>query len=146
MSPVEIQLLPSTAGADAALVAGLTDLVNRVYEVAGEGLWRDGAVRTTAGEMAGLVRAGEIAVARMGDRIVGSVRVQRLESGEGEFAMLATEPGCRGAGIGRRLVEFAERLSHERGLAMMQLELLSPQRWTHPFKDYLDGWYTRMGY
>jgi hypothetical protein len=28
----------------------------------------------------------------------------------------------------------------------MQLELLVPQTWTHPVKEFLRGWYTRIGY
>ena len=28
----------------------------------------------------------------------------------------------------------------------MQLELLMPQTWTHPVKEFLHGWYTRIGY
>ncbi|MFC0864792.1 GNAT family N-acetyltransferase [Sphaerimonospora cavernae] len=144
MSPTEVQLLPVTVGADA--LAELTDMVNRVYAVAEEGLWVDGAARTTVEEMSELVRAGEIVVARMDGRIVGSVRVQRLEGGVGEFGMLAMEPEHRGAGIGRQLIEFVERLSRERGLATMQLEVLVPRDWRHPFKEYLNGWYTRIGY
>ena len=28
----------------------------------------------------------------------------------------------------------------------MQLELLVPQTWTHPVKEFLRAWYTRIGY
>ncbi|WP_240197238.1 GNAT family N-acetyltransferase [Nonomuraea lactucae] len=146
MSPTEIELLPVPAGTDATLVAELTDLVNRVYAAAEEGLWQDGAARTTEEGMSELIRAGEIAVARVNGRIVGSVRVQRLKTGEGEFGQLATEPEHRGAGIGRRLVEFAEQWSRDRGLTTMQLELLVPRGWKHPSKEFLNDWYTRIGY
>jgi hypothetical protein len=43
-------------------------------------------------------------------------------------------------------VTFAERLSVERGLSVMQLELLVPREWTHPAKETLHAWYTRIGY
>ena len=47
----------------AELVDPLTSLINDVYAVAELGLWREGATRTTATEMAELVPAGQIAVA-----------------------------------------------------------------------------------
>ena len=28
----------------------------------------------------------------------------------------------------------------------MQLEVLAPRTWTHPVKEFLRGWYTRIGY
>lgn len=146
MSPAEVQLLPAAAGTDAALVAELTSLVNRVYAAAEEGLWQKGAARTTIDEMSEVIGAGEIVVARMDGRIAGTARVRRLEGGEGEFGMLATEPEQRGAGIGRQLVRFAERSSRDHGLTIMQLELLVPRSWKHPFKEYLNDWYTRIGY
>lgn len=146
MSQVDVRLLSADAAGDAALVGELTGLVNRVYAEAEAGLWAGDVSRTSEKEMAGLIRAGEIAVAWLDGRAVGCVRVQRLESGEAEFGMLVTEPACRGAGIGSRLVGFAERLGRERGAEVMQLEVLTPRGWTHPFKAYLDEWYRRIGY
>jgi GNAT superfamily N-acetyltransferase len=141
---VDIGFLGPDAGDD--VVAELVELVNRVYAAAEEGLWRGEVDRTTVGEMAELVRAGEIAVARVGGRIVGVVRVQRLDGETGEFGMLAAAPELRGQGVGSRLVRFAEELSRERGLGTMQLELLVPKAWTHPSKQFLHEWYTRLGY
>ena len=43
---------------DARLVDHLTGLINDVYAVAESGLWRDGATRTTASELAELIGAG----------------------------------------------------------------------------------------
>jgi GNAT superfamily N-acetyltransferase len=141
---VEVRMLPASAAS--ALVAEITGLVNRVYATAEEGLWSDDACRTTVAEMAGLVRAGQIAVARLNGTVVGTVRVQRLDCAVGEFGMLVAEPAHRGLGIGRRLVGFAEQASRERGLSTMQLELLVPRTWTHPGKQSLHDWYTRIGY
>jgi GNAT superfamily N-acetyltransferase len=60
--------------------------------------------------------------------------------------MLAAAPDQRGIGVGRRLVEFAERGSLETGRDTMQLELLVPRAWAHPAKEFLAGWYGRIGY
>ncbi|WP_225729246.1 MULTISPECIES: GNAT family N-acetyltransferase [unclassified Nocardia] len=140
-------MLLSAAAFDDQLVAELTALINRVYENAEAGIWMDGAARTTHAEVADLVAAGEIAVARdWAGVLVGSVRIQRLGDGLGEFGMLVAAPDRRGTGIGRELVRFAERRGAENGAHTMQLELLVPRDWTHPAKKFLDEWYTRIGY
>ena len=144
--PIEIQLLPAAASDDTTLMQRITDLTNEVYALAEDGLWTDGATRTTVDEVGELTRAGQIAVARRHGRVVGCVRVQRLDEGTGEFGMLAADPAHRGVGVGRELVRFAERKCRADGLGVIQLELLVPRDWTHPAKQFLDAWYTRIGY
>ena len=141
-----VGIVRAAASGGVTLAAGLAALVNEAYAVAEEGLWIDGVARTTSAEITGLVRAGELAVARREGVIVGCVRVQRLDDYRGEFGMLAVSPAQRGTGVGRALLRFAEELSAARGLRLMQLELLVPRDWTHPSKTFLEGWYTRSGY
>jgi GNAT superfamily N-acetyltransferase len=143
---VSVELLEPAAAGDARLVERLTGLVNDVYAASEDGLWQDEAMRTTTSEMAALIDAGEIAVARVDGQLAGAVRVQVLSDLAGEFGLLAADPEHRGIGVGRELVAFAERLSHTRGLEAMQLELLVPRTWSHPSKEFLDAWYRRMGY
>lgn len=143
---VEILTLSPGSAEDERLVGAVTDLVNEVYAVAEKGLWVGGAARTSFDEMVELIRAGEITVARRGDRIVGGVRIQRLDMDISEFGMLAVAADQRSIGIGRQLVAFAERKSLETGCSTMQLELLVPRTWTHPSKEFLAGWYGRTGY
>jgi len=143
---IEVELLPAAASDDATVMERITDLTNEVYAVAEDGLWTEGATRTTVGDVAEMTRAGQIAVARLRNRTVGSVRVQRLDDGTGEFGMLVADPDHRGLGIGRELVRFAERKCGTNGLVTMQLELLVPRNWSHPVKEFLAAWYTRIGY
>jgi GNAT superfamily N-acetyltransferase len=143
---IGIQLLPTAAGDDANVTLRIARLINQVYAVAEDGLWIDGATRTTAAEVAELIRAGEIAVARLRGRIVGCVRIQRLDEQTGEFGMLVADAAHRGVGIGRELVRFAERKCSAEGLSTVQLELLVPRGWTHPTKEFLAAWYSRIGY
>jgi GNAT superfamily N-acetyltransferase len=143
---IGIRLLPTAAGDDANVTLRIARLINEVYAVAEDGLWIDGATRTTAAEVAELIRAGEIAVARLRGRIVGCVRIQRLDEQTGEFGMLVADAAHRGVGIGRELVRFAERKCSAEGLSTVQLELLVPRGWTHPTKEFLAAWYTRIGY
>ncbi len=102
--PVEVSMVPAAGATDAGLVAEITALVNRVYAVSEEGLWLDGTTRTAEPEMAELIHAEQIAAARWDGRLVGAVRVQRLDSGEGKFGMLVAAPEHRGIGVGRELV------------------------------------------
>ncbi|WP_051343242.1 GNAT family N-acetyltransferase [Pseudonocardia spinosispora] len=143
-NPVEIAVVPAEASAD--VVAQLTELINTVYAVAEEGLWRLGAARTSVEEMTSLVGAGEIVAALLDDEIVGAMRLRELDSRTAEFGMLVAAPDRRGFGIGRQLVRFAETGAMADGLEIMQLELLVPVEWNHPSKDFLASWYTRMGY
>jgi GNAT superfamily N-acetyltransferase len=144
--PVEVSIVSPTDAADDAFVTQVVDLVNRVYADAERGLWLDGTDRTNAEEIAAVARAGQLAVARVDGQLVGAVRLQRLDGGLGEFGMLVASPPHRGIGIGRRLVAFAEGWAREQNLGRMQLELLVPRTWTHPVKEFLHGWYTRLGY
>jgi ribosomal protein S18 acetylase RimI-like enzyme len=74
------------------------------------------------------------------------VRVRALDGGTAEFGMLAADPARRGMGVGRALVSAAEAWAVERGFARMQLELLVPTSWQHPSKQFLQEWYSRIGY
>ena len=146
MSSVEVGLLPAASADDRGLVSELTGLVNAAYALGEVGLWRDGAVRVDEDRMSELIRAGEVATATAAGAITGCIRVQRLDERTGELGMLAAAAGHRGAGVGRLLVAFAERLSAARGLDTIQLELLVPTDWVHPDKERLHAWYTRRGY
>jgi GNAT superfamily N-acetyltransferase len=145
-TPIDVQLLPAAASDDAMLMQRVTDLINDVYAVAEDGLWVEHATRTTVREVAELTSAGQIAVARLGGPIAGCVRIQRFDERTGEFGMLAADRAHRGVGVGRELLRFAERKSAAEGLGTMRLEVLVPRDWTHPTKEFLATWYTRMGY
>ncbi|MEA2671165.1 MAG: hypothetical protein QOG45_1385, partial [Chloroflexota bacterium] len=86
---VEVRLLPPSAESDTPLVTALTGLVNAAYALGEEGIWRDGASRVTAAQLAGLIGDGEVAVATLDAAVVGCVRVGRLDGRTGELGMLA---------------------------------------------------------
>ncbi|MFL6099755.1 MAG: GNAT family N-acetyltransferase [Actinomycetales bacterium] len=146
MTATAVRRLTPPSAEDDELVSRLTQLVNGVYAQAERGLWRDGFLRTTAEEMADMVRAGEIAVATREGQVVGSIRWHDVGEDRGEFGILAASPQVRGTGVGRALVDFAETDCCHRGLRVMQLELLVPRTWSHPSKELLRGWYGRRGY
>jgi GNAT superfamily N-acetyltransferase len=141
-----ISVMSPALASDPSFVEAVTALVNEVYAAAEQGIWIDGTDRTNPAEIAAMISAGELAVAREDESVVGAVRIQRLPTGEGEFGMLVAHPARRGAGIGRGLIAYAEDWARSQGLRTMQLELLFPRTWTHPVKQYLREWYTRLGY
>ena len=140
------QLLPSSASSDTQLISEIAAMVNRVYAVAEKGMWTEAAKRTSEIEIARLIVEGELAIARMDGRLVGSIHIRNLDSTIAEFGMLAAQPDCRGLGVGRELVSFAEELSRSRGRGVMQLELLVPKEWELESKVFLKDWYVRRGY
>jgi GNAT superfamily N-acetyltransferase len=141
-----IALLEPSAADDAPLVERLAALVNDVYAVAERGLWRDGVRRTSAPDIAALIRAGELAIARRGAVPAGCVRVREVAPATSEFGMLVAAPQERGTGVGRALLRFAEQAGRARGARTMQLELLVPREGSHPEKVRLKAWYGRCGY
>lgn len=142
-----VRLLDVAASRDTELIGQLAGLINDVYAIAEDGLWRDGATRTTAAELVELIAAGQIAVAANPDGLlVGAVHVHEISGDTSEFGMLVAAPAQRGTGIGRALVDFVERDSRERGRRAIQLELLVPRDWPHPSKEFLKSWYGRIGY
>jgi GNAT superfamily N-acetyltransferase len=143
---IAVGLLEASDSHDLGLVERLTRLINDVYRTAEDGLWRVGAARTAASEVAELVAAGQIAVATRDGRIAGSIRIHDVADDASEFGMLVAAPEQRGTGVGRALLDFAEGRSRERGLRAIQLELLVPRGWRHPSKEFLKSWYGRRGY
>lgn len=124
----------------------LAELVNRAYALSEADLWREGKLRTSAAEMRERIANGEIAVATDGDRLLGCVRVQELESGTAELGLLAVDLDQQGNGVGGALVDFAERHARERGAAAMRLQVLVPSDRSHAGKRQLERWYERRGY
>jgi GNAT superfamily N-acetyltransferase len=143
---MEVELLEAKAAGDRELVGQLTHLINEVYVVAEAGLWREGARRTTTADLATDIRAGELAVARRNGRLVGCLRLYDVSDDTSGLGILVAAPDQRGTGVGRALVEFAERRSRQRGRRAIQLELLVPREWSHPSKEFLKDWYERRGY
>ena len=117
-------------------------IINAAYEHGEAGIWEPGWARAELPEIERMVAAGEIAVMKDDGRIVGSVRVRRLDAETAELGMLSVDPAAMGAGAGRALLAFAEQ---RHGTPFMQLELLVP-RAPHAHKQRLHEWYSRLGY
>jgi GNAT superfamily N-acetyltransferase len=131
---------------DEALAGELAGIINDAYAAGEQGLWADDAVRTTAAEMTEAIRQGEMLAARLDDRVVGCARLKPLDERTADLGYISAATDRWGSGVGRQVVQSAEEVSRSRGVTTMQLELLVPRDWTHPEKERLRAWYTRLGY
>jgi GNAT superfamily N-acetyltransferase len=143
---LEVQALAARQARDDTLVKELVRLINRAYAIGEAGLWLDGTARTGPDEIAAAIRGGELLAATADGRLVGCARVRPLDADTGDLALVSAVPEQWGGGVGRALVRSAEELARARGNTAMQLELLVPKHSTHPAKERLRAWYTRLGY
>jgi GNAT superfamily N-acetyltransferase len=138
--------LPIEADLGAENIKRLSDLINEVYDEAESGMWKRKGSRTNPAEVERLVRAQALILAEIDGELVGSVNVNLMGKGVGECGMLVADRRYRGKGIGSALVKHAERWAREHACHTMRLEILTPRQWTHPSKEFLGQWYSRIGY
>jgi GNAT superfamily N-acetyltransferase len=138
--------LPTESDLEADTIRRLSDLINEVYDDAESGMWKRKGTRTGPDEVERLLRAKALILAEIDGVLVGSVNVNLMGDGVGEFGMLVADLSRRGTGIGSALVEHAELWAREKGCHTMRLELLTPRHWTQPSKEFLKRWYSRVGY
>lgn len=101
-----------------------------------------GGQRTDADEIAQLVaREGSVLLLclRAGE-LVGSVHVERVDGTTAYLGMLVIRPVLQGQGLGRSLMEEAERFARaEWGAGCMQMQVIT-------LRTELIDWYERRGY
>lgn len=118
--------------ADADAIAGLVNLAYRV-----EDFFKIGD-RTDAAEIRELLGHESFILAEDGETLVGCIEVD-VQGDLGYFGMLSTQPKRQGEGIGRTLIEAAERRCLEAGCTTMELVLVNLRTELPPF-------YERFGY
>ncbi len=129
------------------VVDHLVNLINDCYADEESGMW----LETTSGrvvpdEISAFLEKEQLFFAFLGDGLVGSVKIDVIDEETLEFGMLVADPEYRGIGIGRELVKTVEDFARDQGYNKMMLELLTPQDWINPSKEFLKKWYTRIGY
>lgn len=137
-------MLAASDAADATLMAQIASFVNRGYAVGEEGMWAPGVSRIGADGVAELVRAAELALARLDGSPAGCVRVHRIDAETDELGLLASAVPHHG--VGTALIQFAESSARGRGADAMQLEVIAPARDAHARKSALVQWYRGLGY
>jgi GNAT superfamily N-acetyltransferase len=141
-----VQVLSADAAEDGAVVERLVGVINEAYAVGEEGLWVDGWVRITRGEVEEAVRSGGMLAATVDGEIAGAAFVRPIDATTADLGLVSVTPDHWGTGVGGEIVRAAEDFVRGQGVTTMQLELLVPQEWVHPHKDRLRRWYIRLGY
>ena len=131
---------------DPARAEELRRIINTAYARGEHGLWKPSWERMRREWMLEPLANGEIAAAWRDGTIAGCVRTLMKAPGRGEFGQQAVDPEAAGAGARRALIDFAEDACRERGAREMGLDLLVPRAGTHPAKERLHAWYSRLGY
>jgi len=124
----------------------LMRLINEVYADAESGMWKPSAKRVSKTEVEDLLRKSMLILGEFDGEIVGSIKYQIINETTSEFGILVADRNYRGKGIGTVLVDAAEQKARSDNKKTMRLELLTPRHWQHPSKEFLKGWYSRLGY
>src|SRR4030095_6284466 len=97
------------AGLEPDNINRLSNFINEVYDDAESGMWLRNGTRTNPAEVERRLRARALILAELGGVLVGSVNINLLRDGVGEFGMLVVDRRYRGLGIGLALIEHAEK-------------------------------------
>ena len=80
-----------------------------------------------------------ILVARDSHDIVACVAVRPLDAAEWYLSMLAVDPDCQAAGVGKAIMTGAEQHARARGAQRMRISVIN-------LREPLIAWYERQGY
>ncbi|KAK3315694.1 hypothetical protein B0H66DRAFT_269406 [Apodospora peruviana] len=149
-----IAFAPPSLASNPEFVAKITNLINAVYLETESDFFLGSVNRVSTDEVHSFIRSGELAICwRAGStkaeasEVMGCIKTSMLNGQTGQFGLLACDPAFQGTGVGWGLIRFAEEFAkNHHGAERMQLELLFPRDWHHPFKTRLADWYGRAGY
>jgi len=127
------------------LAGPIAEVINRAYAPAISELWTISFDRVAEADVVDAIAAGEIVVAELDTRIVGSVRVRRVDTDTSWFGVLAVHPSVAGVGVARDLLDYIEEEALADGAGYMELDLLIPSDATS-HQARLQRWYERRGY
>lgn len=139
---METSIATSIRRAELSDTAALTELVNRAFAI--ESFFLDGD-RTTADEIAALIRSGGFLVLEYAGGLAGAVLFQAPGQRDGTlpshayFGMLLVVPELQGRGLGRQLVQIVEAMAEATGATSMSLRIIN-------LREELSRWYKRLGY
>ena len=114
----------------------LAELLNEAYLPA-EAFLYDGP-RTTVEEVSGRMAKGVFLVVRSAEGLDGCVYIEPRGS-RGYLGMLGVPPRRQGTGLGRELVRAGEAFLRERGVEVLEIDVVS-------LRTELFGFYERLGF
>jgi hypothetical protein len=147
MLELKVEILQKTTISEQEII-NLTDMINTVYENSEREFWpTDGRYsRTNYNEVSEFITKNEMIVVKNNNKIVGSVHVYHLDKNILGFGMLTCSLENRKQGIGNLLLKSIEGFAIVNKYNAIQLELLKPEEFKHPEKEFLEKWYSNWGY
>ena len=147
MSDLKVKILKITTISENEIIH-LTDLINAVYENSEGDFWpSDGSyTRTNVDEIADFISKNEMIVVTINDVIIGSVHIYPIDKSTLGFGMLTCSLEHRKMGVGNLLLKSVEQFAADHKFEKIQLELLKPENFNHPEKEFLEKWYLKWGY
>ena len=109
-------------------------------------IWGEDYERLSYNEFVEIIKKEELFIARMGNEIVGSIHVFRIDNDTFSFGLLNSDFDKKGLGIGSALVDKAEEIAIKNGVDKVNIEVLRPSDFEVPVKVMLTNWYLKKGY
>lgn len=129
------------------VVDELCSIVNTVYDETEGDLFLGGmSRRTNPRKLQELSEAGSLYAAMEGNKPAGMIVISYPEENVADFSMLAVGPKFQGQGLARQIMDFAESTAKDSGAVKVEAVLLQPASGNHSYKEFLKGWYTRLGW
>lgn len=122
------------------------EIMIHAYAVTEREIWGDDYSRMSREEFAQLIDQEQIIGAWMDEAPVGSIFTAPLNGLTWSFGLFSVDFDFQGTGVGRKLVEAAEKKALSDGATHMELEILRPQNEELEVKKVLHDWYESMGY
>jgi len=122
------------------------ELLIHAYAETEKEIWGENYVRISFQEYQKTIQEETVFTARLTDEVIGTLLLSDHGDKLFSFGLLAVDFSKKGLGVGRRLIETAEKTARELGGEVMSLEILRPKNQIVPFKDQLAKWYERQGY
>jgi len=121
-------------------------IMHHAYAVTEVRIWGKNYQRMSFEDFISVIQKSEMIGAWMDDEPVGSIHTYRISVNTFAFGLFSVDFAFNGQGIGRKLIEAAERKARSEGAQFMELEILKPENENLEVKEVLRDWYQRLGY
>ncbi len=141
-----MEIRPVTSKDSPHDIQRLYDIMIYAYKVTEVEIWGEDYKRMLPDEFNQIIEQGELIGAWFEDLPVGSIHTYRLNDDTYAFGLFSADFAFKGKGIGRKLIDAAEKKAISNGASFMELEILRLKNKTLEAKEGLRSWYTRLGY
>jgi len=124
----------------------LHEIMRIAYEVTEIEIWGPNYVRLFIEDFTKLIKNGNIFVAYLDEKIVGSVHIYAKDKNTYSFGLLSVDFSAGGKGIGTALINRVEEEAKKNGATQIKMEILRVKNLDVPHKVRLAQYYTRLGY